>query len=206
MMSKAYKTVVFDLGGVLVDWNPAYVYRTIFKTEDSVRYFLKHICTTAWNEEQDAGRTFAEATDVLVQQFPHFSFEIRQYYNRWTEMLGGPIGPTVSFLEELHKTGLFRLVALTNWSAESFPVALQKFDFLQSFDKILVSGEEKLKKPDVRIFHLMYEKFAIDPSNALFIDDNAMNVLASQSTGMDAVHFTDPVASISRIRQLLSVI
>lgn len=204
-MRKKYTTIVFDLGGVLIDWNPAYVYRSIFRTEESVQHFLRNVCTTDWNEQQDAGRSFSAATEYLTGHFPHYAFEISQYYTRWKEMLGGPIEPTVDFLRELYAEKKYRLVALTNWSAEAFPVARELYDFLGCFEQILVSGEEKMKKPDERIFRLLYSKFAIDPGEALFIDDNPHNVAASQATGMDAIRFLQPDLTLPELRKLLTI-
>lgn len=185
-------TIVFDLGGVLIDWNPAYLYRKIFQEEAQVQFFLTHICDSHWNEQQDAGRPLAEATQILVAQFPEYTEAIQAYYGRWTEMLGGPIRGTVQLLEALHQQKEYRLYALTNWSHETFPYALQHYDFLQLFDGILVSGEEKLVKPDPRIYQLLFERFGINPSTALFIDDNPKNVLASRQSGMEALQFVSP--------------
>lgn len=185
-------TIVFDLGGVLIDWNPAYLYRKIFQEEAQVQFFLTHICDSHWNEQQDAGRPLAEATQILVAQFPEYTEAIQAYYGRWTEMLGGPIRGTVQLLEALHQQKKYRLYALTNWSHETFPYALQHYDFLQLFDGILVSGEEELVKPDPRIYQLLFERFGINPSTALFIDDNPKNVLASRQSGMEALQFVSP--------------
>ena len=151
---KQIETIIFDLGGVLIDWNPRYVYRHMFMTEDAVEHFLSEICTSHWNEEQDAGRSFADATTVLIDKYR------------------------------------FRLYALTNWSAESFPVALEKFDFLHWFEGILVSGEEKMKKPDPAIFELMLERYKVDKDKALFIDDNMANVNAARNMGIESIQFT----------------
>ena len=185
-------TIVFDLGGVLIDWNPAYLYRKIFQEEAQVQFFLTHICDSHWNEQQDAGRPLAEATQILVAQFPEHTEAIQAYYGRWTEMLGGPIVGTVQLLEALHQQKKYRLYALTNWSHETFPYALKHYEFLQLFDGILVSGEEKLVKPDPRIYQLLFERFGINPSTALFIDDNPKNVLASRQSGMEALQFVSP--------------
>jgi len=179
------------------------VYRTIFKTEDSVRHFLKNVCTTDWNEQQDAGRSFADATELLISQFPQYRYEIQQYYRRWKEMLGGPIEPTVEFLQKLHQEGQYRLLALTNWSAEAFPVARELYPFLGYFEQILVSGEEKMKKPDHRIFELLYTKFQLKPEEALFIDDNPHNVEASRATGMDAIRFVGAESTLPELKSIL---
>lgn len=186
------QTIVFDLGGVLIDWNPAYLYRKIFSDESSMDYFFKEICTSHWNEQQDAGRPLAAATQVLVDQFPGYEAEIRAYYGRWTEMLGGPIEGTVDLLQQIHTRGKHRLYALTNWSDETFPVAWERYEFLRLFEGILVSGAEKLKKPDPKIYQLLLKRYQIEPHTALFIDDNLNNVAAAKAEGMQAIHFQSP--------------
>ncbi|MEZ5038563.1 MAG: HAD family phosphatase [Saprospiraceae bacterium] len=186
------KTIVFDLGGVLVDWNPEYLYRKIFKDETEMQYFLKEVCSPHWNAEQDAGRRWADAIDLLLPDFPAYESAIRAYFDRWTEMLGGPIQGTVEILKEIKDKGEHQLFALTNWSNETFPHALERYDFLQWFEGILVSGDENLKKPDPKIYHLLLERFAIDPASAVFLDDSLANVHASIAVGMPAIHFKTP--------------
>ncbi len=185
----SYDTIVFDLGGVLIDWNPAYVYRTIFEDPAEMEYFLTEVCSSEWNEQQDAGRLQSEGTEILVQQFPHYETQIRAFYERWEEMLGGPIHDTVELLRELHAANRHRLYALTNWSHENFPVALQRYDFLQLFQGILVSGAEKMKKPDPAIFNLLAQRYDITPTSAVFIDDNLRNVRAAGDLGFQSIHF-----------------
>lgn len=185
-------TIIFDIGGVLVDWNPAYLYRKIFEDEAELNYFLREVCSPSWNAEQDAGRSWAEAIDALIAQHPGYELEIRAYYQRWTEMIGGIIAGTVHILESLHRQNSRRLLALTNWSAETFPYALDNFPFLQLFEGILVSGQEKLKKPDLRIYHLLIDRYGIEPSGALFIDDIPENVESARAAGLHAVRFHSP--------------
>ncbi len=182
-------TIIFDLGGVLIDWNPRYLYRNIFKNDNEMEYFLSKICTTEWNEEQDAGRSFSQGTQILLDKNPEFSEEIKAYYGRWEEMLKGPIIETVELLNELVQSKKFKIYALTNWSAESFPVAQKKFKFLEQFDGIVVSGDEKMKKPDPKIFHLLSERYNIDPASSVFIDDNLKNTYAAQLLGFKTIHF-----------------
>jgi len=184
-------TIIFDLGGVLIDWNPRYMYKKVFESEEKMEHFLQNICTMEWNEEQDAGRSFAEATSYLVNKYPEFKREIEAYYTRWEEMLNGPILETVNILQELVDSKKFKIVALTNWSAESFPIALEKYYFLHWFDGILVSGKEKMKKPDPKIFHLLFERYQISPQRAIFIDDNPANIKTAQNLGLKTIHFLD---------------
>ena len=141
------KAIIFDLGNVLIDWNPAYVFDKLIEDEDRRKHFFANICTSAWNEEQDAGRSIAEATQMLVEKHPDWKEYIEAYYGRWTEMLGGPIEGSVDLFRQLKETGRYKFYALTNWSAELFPIALERYDFLHWFDGRVVSGEEKMRKP-----------------------------------------------------------
>ena len=186
------ETIIFDLGGVLIDWNPRHLFRKIFDDQKEMEHFRSEICTPDWNEQQDAGRSLAEATSILVEQFPEYSNQIKAFYGRWEEMLGGPIEDTVELLEQLKTRNNHRIYALTNWSAETFPIALERYDFLQLFEGILVSGEEKLKKPDPRIYQLILERYDINPEKALFIDDSLRNVKAAAEMGIHTIHFQSP--------------
>lgn len=183
-------SIVFDLGGVLIDWNPDYVYRTIFSDENERKQFFQHVCTSDWNEEQDAGRTIAEGTALLVKNFPEQEANIRAFYDRWEEMLGGPIAETVEIFREIKTRPLYKTYALTNWSAETFPIALQKFDFLHWFDGRLVSGEEKTRKPFLDFYKTLLDRFQINPEEALFVDDNQRNLVPAKDLGFTTVHFT----------------
>jgi 2-haloacid dehalogenase len=185
-------TIIFDLGGVLIDWNPRYVYRTIFKTEEEISWFFENIVTHDWNENQDAGYPLAQATEELVQKFPEWENEIRAYYGRWEEMLGGPISETVEIFKELKQNPSLKIYALTNWSAETFPIALGRYDFLHWFDGRLVSGEEKTRKPFPEIYQKLIDRFSIEPANAIFIDDSLRNIKAAEAMGIKGVHFKDP--------------
>jgi 2-haloacid dehalogenase len=185
---------VFDLGGVLIDWNPRYLYRKLFAGDDAAMdHFLANICTQSWNSQQDAGRSFAEACDSLKVQHPAYSELIDAWFQRYEEMLGGPISGTVEVLAELRARGV-SLYVLSNWSAETFPTALKRFEFLQWFQGILLSGEARLLKPDPRIFQHFFETFAVDPAQAVYIDDLAPNVNAASALGMHGILFTDPSA------------
>ena len=186
-------TIIFDLGGVLIDWNPKHLYRKLFVSEIAVNYFLDHITTHEWNEQQDAGRPLKEATDLLVSEYPEYTPEINAFYGRWEEeMLGDAVHGTVDVLKYYVDNPDFRVIALTNWSAETFPIAQAKFPFLGWFEDILVSGAEKLKKPDPAIYKLMIERFKIDPERSIFIDDSQRNVDGAESVGIKSIHFTDP--------------
>lgn len=192
MKNTTIDTIVFDLGGVLIDWNPEYLYNKIFPNEEERRWFLSTICTLDWNEQQDAGRSLQEGTEHLVQRFPDHEASIRAYYGRWKEMLGGPIHDTVEIFRDLKFKTHLKLYALTNWSAETFPVALELYDFLHWFDGRLVSGEEKVRKPFPEIYRLLIERFGINPRKAIYVDDNIRNVLPARDLGFTGIHFRTP--------------
>ncbi len=189
---KNISTIVFDLGGVLIDWNPDYVYREIFPNETERKWFYENICTPEWNEEQDAGRSMSEATELLVSQFPEHEHNIRAYYGRWEEMLGGPIHGTVEILRHLKFNTDKKLYALTNWSHETFPVALHRYDFLHWFDGRLVSGEEKMRKPFAVIYERLIKQFNINPHEAVYVDDNLRNLVEPKEMGFTTIHFQSP--------------
>ena len=183
------KTVIFDLGGVLIDWNPDYLYKTIFDSEEEMKWFYDNICTPDWNEEQDAGRDLNEGTELLVKKFPEHEHYIRAYYSRWEEMLNCPIHDTVEIFKELKSSGSYQLLALTNWSHQTFPIALERFDFLHWFDGKVVSGEEKTRKPFLDIYEMVINRYHVDPASAVYIDDNARNLVPARELGMAAIHF-----------------
>lgn len=189
--SSPIETVVFDLGGVLVDWNPRYLYRKLFANEAEMEYFLTHVCHGEWNERQDAGRPFAEAIAELVGLHPQYEPMIRAYFERWPEMLAGEIKGTVDILEALKTSGRYRLFALSNWSAETFPYARKRFPFLNLFETILLSGEERLIKPDSRFFALLSSRHGVRPERSVFIDDVLKNIEGAKKLGFQTVHFAD---------------
>ncbi len=192
-MNNKIDTIIFDLGGVLIDWNPLYVYTdTYFDTVEQRDYFFKNICTSDWNEEQDAGRSIVEATQLLLDKFPDWEQPIRDYYGRWTEMLKGPIPETVELFRELKASGKYKIYALTNWQADLFNIALVRYNFLHWFDGRVVSGEEKMRKPFPEFYNLLLNRYQVAPSNALFIDDNLRNVQAAAALGIDSIHFKSP--------------
>jgi len=186
-------TIIFDLGGVLIDWNPRYLYRKIFKSEEEISWFLQNICTPQWNEQQDAGRSFAEATSELIRKHPDFELAIRAWYDRWQETVGGPIHDTVEILRSLRDKKQHRLYALTNWSAETFPWAKDNYDFLHWFEGIVVSGEEKTMKPRPEFYQILLDRYQVNPASAIFIDDNLANVEVARAMGIEGIHFTQPV-------------
>ncbi|HVW11649.1 MAG TPA: HAD family phosphatase [Bryobacteraceae bacterium] len=197
----AIEVVVFDLGGVLIDWNPRYLYRKLFEDDAALEHFLSGVCTPEWNEQQDAGRLWSEAVAELTARHSDHAAMIAAYHQRWPEMLGGDIPETVEILKELKARGL-RLYALTNWSHETFHVARSRFAFLDWFEGIVVSGEERLIKPDPAIFHRLLTRYGIEASRAVYIDDSARNVSAAGSLGLHALQFIDA----HRLRQNLTAL
>ena len=194
-------TVVFDLGGVLIDWNPRYLYRKLM-AEDEVEPFLTEVGFFAWNHAQDAGGPWSDAVEALATRHPHRRALIAAFPDRFPETLGGPIEGTVVLLDELHQAGRTRLLALTNWSSETFPVALATFGFLERFEGIVVSGDEGVAKPEAALFRTLLARYALAPQQTVFIDDSAANVEAAAQLGLVAVHFTDPSqlrADLSRL-------
>jgi len=179
---------MFDLGGVLVDWNPRYLYRKVYG-EAETELFLAHVCTGPWNLTMDAGRPIDEAIREKLAAWPEYANAIVWWKTRWEEMLRGPIQDTVDLLEELKTLG-HPLFALTNWSAETFPIARARFPFLSWFRDIVVSGEERLVKPDPAIFHLTAARCGLDPAGTIFIDDSPVNVETAGKLGFDAIPFT----------------
>jgi 2-haloacid dehalogenase len=186
------KAIIFDLGGVLIDWNPDYVFRSMFDDEEKKKHFFEQICTAEWNEEQDAGRSISEATDMLIRHHPEWKEYIEAYYGRWEEMLGGPIHETVRIFRELKEKNSYRFYALTNWSAELFPIALERYEFLHWFDGRVVSGEEKMRKPFPEFYQLLLDRFELHPGETIFIDDNLRNIKAAEKIGIRSIHFKNP--------------
>lgn len=200
-MNKQVDTVIFDLGNVLIGWDPRRLYRQLIDDEAQMEWFLRDVCNSEWNEQQDAGRPWAEATALLRTRFPEYAELIDAYHLRWEETLVGALDDSVALLAELRTRGV-RLLALTNWSQETFPIARQRFPFLQWFEGIVVSGEEKLIKPDARIYQRLLERYAVDPAKALYIDDSARNVAAAEAQGMYGWWFRDAEGLRQRLVEL----
>jgi 2-haloacid dehalogenase len=188
----AITTIIFDLGNVLVDWNPMHVYRDYFDSEEKRNYFFENICTAEWNEMQDEGRSIVEATQELVKKHPDWEQPIRDYYGRWTEMLKGPIPGTVEIFRQLKDSGKYKIYALTNWQAGLFDIALVRYNFLHWFDGRVVSGVEKMRKPFPQFYQRLLDRYNVSPVEALFIDDSLRNVKGAEAVGIKGIHFTSP--------------
>jgi 2-haloacid dehalogenase len=200
-MTAPRSAVVFDLGGVLIDWNPRYLYRKLFQHEADMEHFLANICTPEWNLQQDAGRTFAEACAALKREHSGYAEMIDAWFERFDEMMAGPIAASVDLLAELRDREV-PIYALSNWSAETFPFAKKRFEFLHWFHTIVLSGEVHLVKPDPRIFQCFFEKVALIPEQTIYIDDLQQNVEAASRIGMHAIRFSDPALLRAELVQL----
>ena len=186
------ETIIFDLGGVLVDWNPEYVYLNEFNGDrKKMQWFFENICTSSWNEEQDGGYLMADATEERINLFPKYKKLIKMFYGRWEEMLKGEIKGTVEILHKL-KRKKYKLIALTNWSSETFPVALKKFKFLKLFDGIVVSGKVKMLKPFPEIYNYTLKKYGLIANKSIFIDDRISNVDGAIKCGIHGIQFVSP--------------
>jgi 2-haloacid dehalogenase len=184
--------IVFDLGGVLIDWDPRHLYRKMFNgNRAEMDYFLSEVCPMRWNAELDGGRPFAEAIAAKIQEHPAYAPYIAAYHARWEEMVVGPVTGTVELLAELKAAG-YPLFALSNWSMETFPIVRHRFEFLDWFEEILLSGMVKVVKPDARIYEMMLARINRKPQECLFIDDSLPNVEAAQALGWQGIHFQSP--------------
>jgi 2-haloacid dehalogenase len=183
--------VVFDLGGVLIEWDPRLLYRRLFEgDEQAVEHFLATVCTPAWNDELDRGLPFAEGVARLTVEHPDEAALIEAYQTRWDEMLGPPIAGSVDALAEVKRRGT-PVYALSNWSLDTYPVAARRFDFLEWFDGVLLSGEIGVTKPDPRIFAALCDRFGLVAGRTLFVDDRPENVAGAERAGLRALLFTD---------------
>ena len=186
-MSKI-KNIIFDFGGVLIDWNPVYLYSKIFENKSEMNYFLENICTLEWHVQQDKGRLLSEATETLQEKHPEYKELIGDYYGRWEEMFGKVFEESVRLIETLKPK--YPLYGLTNWSAETFPITYNRFDFFKCFDGIVVSGDEKLIKPNPKLYQIILDRYNLKAEESLFIDDNIQNIESAQKIGFQTIHFT----------------
>ena len=195
------KNIIFDFGGVLVDWNPRYLFKDLFNDDEKMESFLKNICTEPWNIEQDAGRTLAEGTRILQEKFPEERKMIQHFYDGWEVMLKDEISENTKILSQFDRKK-YRLFGLTNWSGETFPIALERFGFFKEFEGIVVSGDEKMIKPNKEIYLLLLERYNLKAEESIFIDDNYKNIIAANNLGFQTIHFTEDVHLEHRLQEL----
>jgi len=186
------KNIVFDFGGVLVDWNPHHLYDKYFGSREKAEWFLNNICLYSWNLQMDGGKPFAEGVAELQAEYPEWSEAIAIYHTRWIEMMNGEIEGMASVIRRLKMAG-YGVYGLTNWSAETFPMVRDTYPVFQEFDGIVVSGEEHLLKPDEAIYKCLLERYDLQAEESLFVDDNADNVAGARNVGMKAIQFTSAV-------------
>ena len=199
----AINTIIFDLGNVLVNWSPLHVFdEKYFDSLEKRDYFFQHICSMDWNEKQDEGRSIVEATKELIEQYPDWEQPIRDYYGRWTEMLHGPIYETVEIFRQLKESNKYKIYALTNWPTVLFDIALVRYNFLHWFDGRVVSGEEKTRKPFSDIYQLLLNRFEVDPSEAIFIDDSLRNIAGAEKEGISGIHFQSPQQLLQELKKM----
>ncbi|KPH79614.1 HAD family hydrolase [Bosea vaviloviae] len=194
-------TVVFDVGNVLIRWDPLLVYRELIPDDEKRAWFMRNVCTAAWNLEQDRGRSWEEAVAMLVASHPEWESQIRAYDERWHDAVPGIIEDSVAVLAELRECGE-KVYAITNFSREKWAECLIRFPFLQSFDGVVVSAHERVVKPDPEIYQILFERYGLVAGDCIFIDDSAKNVETARKVGMQAVHFVEPIDLRLELRKL----
>jgi 2-haloacid dehalogenase len=190
-MAIKYNTVVFDFGGVLIDWDRRYLYKKVFEDEEEMEWFLRNVCSDGWNNLQDEGIPFSESIPELQMEFPEYCDKIAMYESRWSEMVGGEISGSVEILREIQAKN-FLVYGLTNWGADTFPIVLKQFEFLRNLDGIVVSGDEKKVKPYPEIYQILIDRYQIKPESCIFIDDNYVNIESAKKIGFKAIQFVSP--------------
>ena len=198
------KNIVFDYGGVLVDWNPRYLYEDLFDNGEEMEYFLENICNSSWNEKQDAGRSLAIATRELQERHPEFHHLIQRYYDDWEVMLKGEIHENTRLIKPL-KNKNYKLYGLSNWSGETFPIAFERFPFFRELDGMIISGNEKMAKPGKEIYYLLLDRYNIQAEESIFIDDNAKNIEVANELGFQTIHFNGNV-NLEEELQIMNII
>ena len=194
------KNIIFDFGGVLVDWNPEYLYKKVFDNEKEMNYFLENICTPQWNMQQDAGRSLADGTKILQDKHPDYKELIGLFYDRWEEMLGDAIEENVQVLHLLKQK--YPIYGLTNWSAELIDIAYDRHDFFSQMKGIVVSGDEKLIKPDPKLYQVLLDRYNLKASESLFIDDNLNNIEAARKMGFHTIRIAEGVDLEKEVKKM----
>lgn len=196
----AIKNLVFDFGGVLVDWNPVHLYQDVFSNQTEMEFFLKDICPYSWNLNQDRGYPVAEATRERQLLFPQYEKEIAMYYGEWPRMISGDLPENTRLLSSLKEN--YRLFGLSNWSAETFPYIYDRYDFFKEMEGIVLSGREKMLKPDRAFYELLLNRYELVANECLFVDDNLDNILAAQALGFSTIHLKEGVVLEEEFQKL----
>lgn len=185
------KTIVFDFGGVLMDWNPRYLYSKIFSDEDEMEFFLRDICSPSWNASTDLEKSFQDAMDELVPLHPEYEDQIKVYFPRWLEMVRDVFPGTIEILKELKVAG-YPLAALSNWSSETFPIVMDKYEFLGWFKPLVISGHVGYAKPDPEIYQILLYELGREARDCVFVDDKEENIQEAERQGFDTILFSSP--------------
>jgi len=188
------KNIIFDYGGVLLDWNPHYLYDPYFGDADKAEWFLTNICTYEWNAQHDNGKPTAEGTAELTALHPEWAKEISMYYDDFMKMMGGQIPGMTELIKDLKSNG-YHVFGLSNWSAETFALVRHVYPVLDLMEDMVISGVEKVMKPDRRIFELALNRFGVKAEETVFIDDNPNNVQAACEMGIKGILFQSPSAT-----------
>jgi 2-haloacid dehalogenase len=181
------KNIIFDFGGVLIDWNPRHLYRTLFEDGADMEYFLTHVCNNSWNLEQDRGRSFKDGIALLQQEFPQYESMIQAYHDKWETMLKGEIKENINLMLRLKKK--YKIYGLTNFSAETYPILIERLPVFNKFDGIVVSGYEKMVKPEKDIYKLLISRYSVEPAQSIFIDDLLENIITARELGFFTIHY-----------------
>ncbi len=195
------EAVVFDIGGVLLDWNPRHLYRKVFDDEDAMELFLREICTPEWHDRHDRGESTTDSCARLAEAHPRLADEIWAWATRSEEMVAGSLEDTVTILTDLTDAGV-PCYALSNMEAETFPVRFERYAFFALFDGILISGLEGVAKPDRAIFEILLDRFGLEAETTVFIDDKVGNLLPASALGMSTVHFQSSEALRCSLRSM----
>jgi 2-haloacid dehalogenase len=194
--------VIFDVGRVLYDWSPRFLYERLIDDDQALEAFLRDVVTVEWHFQHDAGRPFAETSAELIARFPQHADLISAWQPRFNDSIGDPMPGMHDLVETLDASGV-PLFAITNFSGEFWPpFRAREAHLFDRFRDIVVSGDEKLLKPDAAIYHLALDRFGLAPHEAVFIDDNRDNVAGAEAVGMTALHFTD----VGTLRRDLAVL
>lgn len=200
-MNSPITAIIFDFGNVLLEWNPRFVYRHFFPNDmEAMERFFQEVNFMEWNLQQDKGRPFTEGVAILSGQFPQYAHLIQAYHDHWIDSVGGTITGTVELLNQLKQAG-FPLYGLSNWSAETFPYAREKYDFFELFDDMVISGEVGQVKPDPEIFQILLDKIGRPAQECLLIDDSLPNIQQANKMGFATIHFESPLHLEKELKQ-----
>lgn len=196
------KNIIFDYGAVLLDWNPHHLYDSYFGSEEKAEWFLQNVCTYTWNTQHDGGKPVAEGTAELIAQFPEWEKEIRMYYGCFEQMIGGQIEGMYELITGLKQRG-YHVYGLTNWSGETYPLVRHKYPIFDLMEGMVVSGDEKMLKPNAEIFELLLQRYGLKAEESVFIDDNANNCQGARNVGLQAIQFKDARSLAEELEKIL---